>query len=213
MKKVLLIILGIALTYGLDAQSRYGVKLGGTLSSLYSKSTGEGGGSNNTDPKIGIEAGALLEYSFSPSLALQPELLYVNNGGKQKAAHEGESISERIILHQLQLPINIKYKMGTDKLKFYVAAGPYLGYIFAARSKQTYKNENEGINESRNNNLYGDGSDMKHFDFGMGVGFGVELLNKYIVGTGYKYGISSLTKTENVTLRTGTFNLSVGYFF
>jgi hypothetical protein len=120
MKKVLFIILGIALTYGLNAQLRYGVKLGGTLSSLFMKAEGE---SDSSDPKIGIKAGGILEYSFSPSFALQPELLYINNGGKFI-----DDLSFN--LHNLQLPVNIKYKTGTDKLKFYVTAGPYLPTTF-----------------------------------------------------------------------------------
>jgi hypothetical protein len=197
MKKILLVILGIALTYGLDAQLRYGIKFGGTLSELSLKSEGE---SDNSDPKIGIKAGAILEYSFLSSIALQPELLYINNGGKFE-----DDLSFN--LHQLQLPVNIKYKMGTEKLKFYVTAGPYLGYIFAARLKMGPVSV-DAFDETVNTEMK-----LKHFDFGAGAGFGIEILNKYIVGTGYKYGIANLTGVENVTVKAGTFNLSVGYLF
>jgi opacity protein-like surface antigen len=203
MKRMLLITLGLVLTYGLDAQLRYGIKLGGTLSSIYEKYTGEGGGSENSDPKLGIKAGAILEYSFSPSFALQPELLYVNSGGKYKFDEGTESL--KMNLHQLQLPVNVKYKMGTDNLKFYVAAGPYIGYIFAAREKWSDEDESES--------LYGEGSRLKHIDFGVGAGLGIEISNKYIVGAGYKYGMSNLTKAENAKVKTGTFDLSIGYFF
>jgi opacity protein-like surface antigen len=202
MKKLLFIILGMVLAYGLTAQVRYGVKIGGTLSSLYGEYDGE---SDNSDPKIGIKAGAFLEYSFSPSLALQPELLYVNNGGKDKYEDEYESATEKINLHQLQLPVNLKYKMGADNLKFYVAAGPYLGYIIAARLKWSDEDESE--------NLYGEDSNLSHFDFGVGAGVGVEISNKYIIGADYKYGISNLIKEGDATFKTRTFNLSVGYLF
>ncbi|MDR1180718.1 MAG: PorT family protein [Bacteroidales bacterium] len=216
MKKVLLITLGLVLTYGLDAQLRYGVKLGGTLSSIYSKYTGEGETeSNNSDPKIGFKAGAMLEYSFSSSFALQPELLYVNSGGKYKEEFEGGNESSKINFHQLQLPVNIKYKMGTDNLKFYVAAGPYIGYIFAGKEKWNYKwnYDGESDSDSGSDDIYGENSRLKHIDFGVGAGFGVEFLNKYTVGAGYKYGIANLTKAENSKIKTGTFDLSIGYFF
>jgi opacity protein-like surface antigen len=192
----------MVLAYGLTAQVRYGVKIGGTLSSFYGEYDGE---SDNSDWKIGIKAGAFLEYSFSPSLALQPELLYVNSGGKYKSEYGNETIIGKDNLHQLQLPINLKYKMGADNLKFYVAAGPYLGYIFAARSKWSDDDESE--------NLYGEDSALKHFDFGLGAGVGIEISNKYIIGADYKYGMSNLTKNEDMTIKTGTFNLSVGYLF
>jgi opacity protein-like surface antigen len=197
MKKVLLIILGIALTYGVNAQLRYGIKLGGTLSNLSMKAEGK---SENSDPKIGIQAGGILEYSFSPSFSLQPELLYVNNGGKFE-----NDLSFN--MHNLQLPVNVKYKMGTDKLKFYVTAGPYLGYIVAARLKVGSVSVN-AFDESVNNEMK-----LKHFDFGLGAGLGIEIAERYIVGAGYKYGLANLTKAEGVTVKTGTFNLSVGYLF
>ncbi|MDR2651540.1 MAG: PorT family protein [Prevotellaceae bacterium] len=197
MKKVLLIILGIALTYGVNAQLRYGIKLGGTLSNLSTKTAGE---SDNSDPKIGIQAGGILEYSFSPSFSLQPELLYVNNGGKFE-----NDLSFN--MHNLQLPVNIKYKMGTDNLKFYVTAGPYLGYIFAARLKTGSVSVN-AFDESVNNEMK-----LKHFDFGLGTGLGIEIAERYIVGVGYKYGLANLTKVEDVTVKSGTFNLSIGYLF
>jgi opacity protein-like surface antigen len=199
MKKVLLIILGIALTYGVDAQLRYGVKLGGTLSSLYMKAEGE---SDSSDPKIGIKAGGILEYSFSPYFALQPELLYINNGGK----FEDDLLFN---LHSLQLPVNVKYKMGTEKLKFYVTAGPYLGYIFAAR----LKNGPVSIDAFDEEVNTGTGLELKHLDFGVGAGFGIKIAGKYIVGTGYQYGLANITGAEGVTVKTGTFNLSIGYLF
>ncbi|MDR0682675.1 MAG: PorT family protein [Dysgonamonadaceae bacterium] len=197
MKKTLLLFLGLALTYGLNAQLRYGVKLGGTLSDLSLKSEGE---SERSDPKIGFQIGGILEYSFSTSFALQPELLYVNNGGKFE-----DNLSFN--LHNLQLPVNIKYKMGTDKLKFYVTAGPYLGYIFAARLKSGPVSI-DAFDEAVNTEMQ-----LKHFDFGLGAGFGIEISNKYVVGTGYKYGLANITGAEGVNVKVGTFNLSIGYLF
>ncbi|MDR1898146.1 MAG: PorT family protein [Prevotellaceae bacterium] len=199
MKKSLLIILGIALTFGLSAQVRFGVKLGGTLSQLSNKVEGE---SENSDPKIGFQVGGLLEYSFSESFALQPELLYVNNGGKFGG---GESEDVVFNLHNIQLPVNLKYKLGTDKLKFYVTGGPYLGYIAAARLSAGAVSINVFDDDA--------GTDMKHFDFGVGAGFGIELSNKYVAGVGYQYGLANLTGSEGAKMKSGTFNLSIGYLF
>jgi opacity protein-like surface antigen len=199
MKKVLLIILGLALTYGVNAQVRFGVKLGGTLSYLSSKYDG---GSDRSDPKIGFLAGGVLEYSFSSSFALQPELLYVNNGGKYKV--EGANAS--YIFHNLQLPVNLKYKTGSDNLKFYATAGPYLGYILSAKVKG--KDESVSLTVDV-------GEAFKKFDFGIGAGFGIEISNKYTVGVGYKYGLANLNNLEedSTKIKIGTFGLSIGYLF
>jgi opacity protein-like surface antigen len=202
MKKSLLVILGIALTFGLSAQVRFGVKLGGTLSELYMRAEGE---TENSDPKIGIKAGVILEYSFTESFALQPELLYVNNGGKFGDSEISEDIAFN--LHNIQLPVNFKYKLGTDKLKFYVTGGPYLGYIAAARLSAGPVSIN-AFDEEINTEMQ-----LKHFDFGVGAGFGIELSNRYIAGIGYQYGLANLTGAEGIKVKSGTFNLSIGYLF
>jgi opacity protein-like surface antigen len=196
MKKIVLIVLGIVLTYGVsNAQVRFGVKAGGALSKITNKMDGV---TEKSDTKFGFELGGILEYSFSESLSLQPELLFVNNGGIFKYEDK-----ETISLSQLQVPIYLKYKMGSESLKFYGAAGPYFGYLFSAKSKM------EGISD----NLFEGEEAMKHLDFGIGVGLGLELSNKYLVGVGYKYGIANLSSGEGETKKVGTFNLSVGYLF
>jgi hypothetical protein len=94
--------------------------------------------------------------------------------------------------------------VGSESLKFYGAAGPYFGYIFSAKTKW----------EGESENLFEGEDAMKHLDFGIGVGLGLELSNKYLVGVGYKYGIANLYPGEGgVTTKVGTFNLSVGLLF
>jgi opacity protein-like surface antigen len=205
MKKILLIILGLALTYGVNAQVRFGVKLGGTLSYLSFKYDGE---SERSDPKIGFLAGGVLEYSFSSSFALQPELLYVNNGGKYENFYtDGYSlvpVPTTAIFHNLQLPINLKYKIGSDNLKFYATAGPYFGYILSAKEK--FKDDSGSVTV--------DLEGIKKFDFGIGAGLGIEISNKYTVGVGYKYGLANLNDGgEGAKIKIGTFGLSIGYLF
>jgi opacity protein-like surface antigen len=200
MKKVLLIILGLALTYGLNAQVRFGVKLGGTLSKLYAESDGE---TESSDPKIGFKIGGLLEYSFSPSFALQPELLYVGNGGKYKDDDADVSFN----FHNLQLPINLKYKVGTDNLKFYATAGPYLGYIVAAKLKSG------SVSVDLFDEELEEAVPLKRLDYGIGAGLGIEISSKYIVGVGYKYGLANLADVDEGSMKTGTFSLSIGYLF
>jgi opacity protein-like surface antigen len=201
MKKIVLIVLGIVLTYGVsNAQVRFGIKAGGTLSNITVK---EEGISIKSDPKFGFEVGGLLEYSFSESLSLQPELLYVNSGGKFDAGLLDENAIFQF--NQLQLPVNLKYKIGTDNLKFFVTAGPYLGYLFSAKIKVGPVSVDAFTEEL--------GLQLKHLDLGLGVGFGAEISSKFIVGAGYKYGLANLTESKGITVKSGMFNLSVGYLF
>jgi opacity protein-like surface antigen len=197
MKKILLVILGLALTCGVSAQVRFGAKLGGTLSNKFTSSSGLLK-PIKSHPKFGFEVGGLLEYSFLPSFALQPELLYVNNGWKYN--EEGGTYRRTDILHNIQVPINLKYKVGTDNLKFYTTAGPYIGFIVAAKARY----------ESGAANI----EDLNKIDFGIGAGFGIELSSKYLVGVSYKHGLINLEKGGGtITSKVSTCDLSIGYLF
>jgi hypothetical protein len=202
MKKCLLIICGLAFTLGLNAQLRFGAKVGGTMSSAFVKV------GNVTDDaykaRLGFLIGGMMEYSFTESFALQPELLYVLNGAKRKATTGLDQLSPEatISMHNIQLPVNLKYKFGVEDLKFYVTAGPSFSFIAGANVKS---------NNISVNLLEGD-EGFKRLDLGLGVGLGVEL-RKIAIGAAYNYGLLNITKENDVTVKTGTFALSVGYFF
>jgi hypothetical protein len=215
MKKILLLLLLFcaALTFEANAQIRYGAKLGGTLSSITLKA----GGTKVDEFKagVGLQFGGVLEYSFSESFALQPELMYVFSNSKMKTSanlfgFEDGTPDVKWAFQSIQLPINLKYKMGVENLKFYVTAGPYLGYLVSGKLKA----EASGISGSIDlfeSETTGD-SGFKRFDFGLGAGFGVEV-SKFAVGVGYQYGIANLISASDGSFKLGTFNLSVGYFF
>jgi hypothetical protein len=196
MQKFFLTIIVISFVFGVNAQIRYGVKVGGTLSNLTSKY--DGTKANDSKAGVGFNIGGLMEYSFSESLSLQPELLYLHNNVKAKES------DDKIKIQSIQLPVNLKYKMGVENLKFYVAAGPYLGYIVSAR--KTTKTDGRDYSENLLDKT------MKNFDFGLGIGFGVEISN-FAVGVGYQYGLANIDKRDKMSSKSGTFNLSVGYFF
>jgi hypothetical protein len=213
MKKVLLVLFFVALTVGVNAQVRFGAKVGGTLSNITAKNDGKK--VDATKAGIGFQLGGVLEYSFSESIALQPELLYVLNNVKVKDVAEG--LSSKFVLQSIQLPVNFKYKFGVENLKFYATAGPYLGYIVSAKEKIKGTVEDEGIKFDINEDtdLFDkEKSDLelKHLDLGVGVGFGVEI-SKFTVGVGSQYGLANLTSRDKASFKLGTFNLSVGYFF
>ncbi|ASK32204.1 hypothetical protein CEY12_19855 [Chryseobacterium sp. T16E-39] len=74
-KDFLFILLLISASVILKAQINFGVKAGYNLSTV--KFTGE-----KLDPKSFFYAGGLVEYSLSPKVAVQGELLYTQIGGK-----------------------------------------------------------------------------------------------------------------------------------
>jgi hypothetical protein len=77
-------------------------------------------------------------------------------------------------------------KVGTDNLKFYATAGPYFGYIVAAKMKIVPVSVDLFDEELE------DAVPLKRLDYGIGAGLGIEISTKYIVGVGYKYGLANL---------------------
>jgi hypothetical protein len=213
MKKILLVIIAVSFAFGVNAQIRFGVKAGGTLSNVTVKYDGEKDDSFKAG--IGFNIGGVLEYSFSESFSIQPELLYVMHGIKPKNDPEIDDLDMKAQFQSIQLPINLKYKFGTESLKFYATAGPYLGYIASAKLKVLGTNVSldlYDIDELANSDLEGLDFGLKHLDFGAGVGFGIEV-SKFTVGVGYQYGLANLTKIDKASFKLGTFNLSAAYFF
>ena len=222
MKKYLLIVCCLAFTLGLNAQLRFGAKVGGTLSSL-SQKTGNVT-DNNTKPRFGFLIGGMAEYSFTEDFALQPELLYLLGGSKMSAREEvlipivgsiSADTESTTTLHYIQLPVNLKYKFGIEGLKFYVTAGPYFSLIAGGNTSSTYTYNILGVAGTAGNEqdlFASDNQVLKRADVGLGVGFGIEI-RKIMLGAGYNFGLTNIAKSTNSTTKTGTFNLSAGYFF
>ena len=89
-------------------------------------------------PSFGITA----SYSFSKYIYLVAELDYATQGGKRngmQAITPGTSnilyakFDNKTVLNYLELPVMARLTMG-DKFKYYVNAGPYIGYLLSAKN-------------------------------------------------------------------------------
>ena len=212
MKKLLLSVLALGFVFAVSAQGeiRWGVKAGANLSNITSKS--DGNKVDESNARFGFHFGGVMEYSFSPKFAFQPELLIVVNGANPEDAElilgppmDRVLVSNQFIrITQIQIPINLKYKTGTDAMKFFVTAGPYIGYALSGK----FGGKMDGA--SFDSDFYG-GSNRR-LDFGVGAGIGIEV-SKITFGLNYQYGIANLVDFDKYTRKMSSFLFSVGYFF
>ena len=204
MKRILLITLGLFLVVGVNAQARWGLKIGGNVSEM--ATTLGNNYLNVSKSRFGFHTGVVIEYAMAHSFGIQPELSYVFNG----ASYEGSDILGKsvekghITMHQLQLPVNLKYWLGTENVKIFITAGPYIGFGLLAESKI------DGI--ICTTNLYGDNAILKRFDFGIVAGLGFEV-NKFVINAGYQFGIANLSNVSNVKQHMGSLIFGIGCFF
>lgn len=228
MKKVFFIISIVLLgTTISNAQIRWGVKAGGNLSSLTIKAGDESmkGGKSI----FGFHLGGVMEYSINESMAIQPELQFIQNGGKFETSDISDfediigeelpegfagKITQTIRVSQIQLPINFKYTFDLGEHKLFALVGPYLGYGISGKHKAKVTASFEGESaseESESIDIYKDLA--KRFDLGLGLGIGMAFNNKYTVSIGYQLGLANLGKQDKTTIKSNNLMFSVGYFF
>ncbi|MDR0683251.1 MAG: PorT family protein [Dysgonamonadaceae bacterium] len=152
-----------------QAQVSYGVKAGLNVSTLsgFSKSA-------ETKFKSGSHVGLIGHVElFSPSFFIQPELLFSQEGMKEK---DGKKFINHT-LNYLQLPMYLGYKMdvGSD-LNVIVGVGPYLAYGLSGTNK-VFKKE------------------LNRFDAGVSAMGGIQF-EKIQITAGYDFGFSDIRKGE-----------------
>lgn len=53
---------------------------------------------------------------------------------------------------------------------------------------------------------------MKRFDYGVGIGVGMEI-DRFTIGVGNQIGLADINGTSDSKMKTGNLSVSVGYFF
>ncbi|MDR0726150.1 MAG: PorT family protein [Prevotellaceae bacterium] len=117
-------------------------------------------------------------------LGIQPELLYSVNKGKDNS------------IGYFTVPVNIRWQpLPIPVIKPVILAGPYFGYAVNFKGFDNFKD------------------DIKRFDWGIGLGLGVEIWKLQIEGR-YNWGMQDIgEKLKKLDLKSNVFTLSAIYFF
>lgn len=199
MKKIILsIALVLAGVMGMNAQTStsFGIKLNGNLTDV--KLSDLQGSSSSFRP--GASLGGFAQIKFSENFSLQPELLF--NYTEAKVKYAGGS--SRFKYGSAEIPV---YAVGSFKVgngKFYLGAGPNVGYGFSIDK------ETERIPEGQpgENKL-----EMNHWYLGGGVMAGYEFANGIQINAGYKMSWDLSSKNKTSDIKTQTISLGIGYRF
>lgn len=208
MKKILLTATAV-MAFGLmQAQEvKYGAKVGLNISTL----TGD---IENTNNKIGFHIGGFAEIKVSDKFSVQPEILYSSQGTKGEETYTDLSGSFKVNLTQelsyLNIPVMAKYYVAE---KFYLEAGPQIGFLLSAEQK----GEASGIYNGQPFNVSQtvDNKDtLNSTDFGLNFGLGFNISKNVGAGVRYTAGLSNLDKeTENSTINNSNIGISILYTF
>lgn len=160
-----------------NAQMRAGVKGGLNVSNLYSDDI------DDKNARYGFNAGVYGQVFSTETFAIQPELLYSTRG--TRAEYDG--IIDQTIkfnLNYLDLPVLAVFKLG-DAAEIHV--GPYVGYLLNSNVKYSGDVANSTDEIDRDN--------LKHFDFGLSGGFGLNF-GPAQVGARYNLGLTEIADSD-----------------
>jgi len=195
MKKIILAI-AILITLSSNAQKiNFGIKAGLNMSML------TGSKDQIMSSTNGFFAGALLEFKILEKIALQPELLFSQQGAKFESKNLTSSTTMKT--DYLIVPIMVKYYL---KRGLFLEAGPQAGFLISAKQDV----ENRITNTSTSENIK---DATKVFDMSANVGIGYDIFDKVVTQIRYCIGITNTSPLENTDIKNGVFQLSVGYKF
>lgn len=209
MKKTLLFAALLATGLTVNAQTKFGVKVGAQLSDLIDNK------SFDAKDKIGFQVGGFANILLTEKLSFQPELLYSFQGAKLESTdvyttHEGTILTAKtdvnFNLSYLQLPLMMKWKATKN---FNVEFGPQVGLKLTSKAKGDITLSGNEIHEKTKIDEKLD--DIESFDFGLNLGVGYEIEGGFNLGVRYGLGLTEIAKDTDI--KNSVFSLALGYTF
>ncbi len=143
---------------------------------------------------MGFAVGGFIEYSLSPTFAIQPEVLYNTKGMKFE---EGD-VSEKITLTYMQIPVLLKFNIPTaGNFDPFIYAGPSVGILLSAKDKL------EGTDEDYDEDIK---DSFKSTDFSavLGLGAGIPMGTSGQLTFEFRYDMGLTNVAEDIVVDTET---------
>ncbi|RRQ46268.1 PorT family protein [Chryseobacterium sp. SC28] len=184
MKKIMLVG-AIALFGAMNAQTKFGLKAGGNLSSVSN--------TEDNESKFGFYGGAFANMPLSASFNIQPELIYSGKGVSFDGAGD-----PRLNLDYISVPVFFQYEATPQ---FYLEAGPEFSFLISAKTK--YDGASVDVKDSING-----------FDLGIGLGAGYNFTASFGANIRYVAGVTDILKdNEDDAYTNGVLQLGLTYTF
>lgn len=210
MKKSIIRIIAAAMLFALPAlpaaaQIHFGPKLGVAIDKLsFSKDV------LNSDNRAGFTGGLTLEVMLPvANLGFDISAMYVHRSSDVLDMTDQDPVTgaysvEKNNRDYIEIPLNLKYKLGLPVVGKIVTPYVFTGPSFA------FLTSKKAINEAMNN---------KTFDVAWNFGVGLQLINKIQVGASYGLGMTKAVKalsdveSANIDGKNRYWTVTAAYFF
>ncbi len=184
--------------FSLDEENLYwGVRFGMTSATL--------GGDLDLGSKTGMTLGGVigLRASDSTPVFIESGLYYTERGAKKGKLRVG--------YNNLEIPLVVKYGIkATDDIAVLPFFGPYFSYAFSGKTKIQDKDGNSIISVGTFDEKKWNG--LKRANMGFKLGCGAEY-NKLYFELGYQFGITNVSKFDEVTAHSNALFANFGVNF
>ncbi len=204
-------------------QAQIGLKAGVNFASLSQSPQENTLGDYSSKSILGLQAGIVAEIKLLDFLAIQPEFLFIQKGGKSEyVINEDNKTVTSVVYNYVEIPVLAKLKLGNTEgegLGFYIVGGPFAGFALNGKGETeltilglTTKSEFD-IDYSDENN------DEKRIDWGASFGAGISI-GHFFVDARYNLGFNNLldndannNNDDKPYLRTRGIGLTAGFLF
>jgi len=150
---------------------------------------------DGSSPQTGLVVGAAFEVELFSPLAFRAEAQFVQKGGTLEfTSSQGfPSTSADYTLNYLELPINLKFDIGSEQIPLYVFAGTTVGTLLSAVAREETEGSDSDVGDA-----------FKSFDLsldlGGGIGYRLASHLTTVADIRYSLGLTDIAKESNQLL-------------
>ena len=190
MKKILIfcgVMVCSGIIYAQSGRTQFGLKGGLNGTNLNFE------GSTDGNYKLAWHAGALAHIHLTSQFALQPEIMYSEQGaGIKEGTYEYD-----INLNYINVPVLLQYMTGSG---FRIETGPQIGYLVHA------ENEAPGAEADEYSNY-------KKVDFSWALGAGYKFASGFGIDARYNHGLTDVHEIIPTDIQNRAFQVGIFYQF
>ena len=206
MKKITIALVCMLLTAGAamaQKQFTFGPKIGVDYTHFWGKNAYHGG-------QLNYQAGLFMEYRFTSSFSIAPEVVFAAQGGKYdvKDYNDGDGYFDAKFtenVNYINIPVMFKYYV-TPALS--IDLGPQLGINVYSKYTVESKDKHLNIKETEDQK-----DDTKTIDVGVGLGLTYNIAKDVFVQGRYTLGLTEVFDKSWDTGKNGNAQIAIGYRF
>ncbi len=180
--------------------AQIGIKAGVNLASIAQNET-EGSYTDYAKKSIvGFQGGLTFDLGLSDIFTIQPEVLYIQKGGKSTyKLDDNNKVENRYYFNYVEVPVLAKLKFYGDGggSGFYFVGGPYVGLALGGKVKNT--TTLVGVTTTGEDDFTFDNSTSnqraKRLDYGVSFGGGIKI-NRLILDLRYNLGLNNINDND-----------------